>query len=115
MVVSGIIEVPVAIQEKKFSVHISLLDTSFADAPATWIAGTTTHYTGKKENKKATISFELQVDASIETSHDYSMAVLFDLDEDGAISANDYIHRQAYTAIRGGIPQQDIFIAVQKV
>jgi uncharacterized lipoprotein YbaY len=115
IVISGNIEIPKELINKKFEAYVKILDTSYEDAPAIIIGETKVGYPGSTLTGKNHIPFEVNVEVGIDKSHDYTLSVLIDLDEDGTISKNDYIHQQAYTAIAQGIPRKDILVTLQKV
>ena len=114
-IVTGSIEIPKEIWNKKFHSIIRILDTSFEDAPAVTIAETRIDYLPIKPGGKNTLPFELSIDTEIIPSHDYTVSVLIDLDGDGIISKNDYIQKQSYHAILQGKTKEGILIELQKV
>lgn len=113
--VSGSIDIPQEIRNKKFNSFIKIVDTSFEDAPAITIAETRIDSSAFKLSKKKYISFELDISVEIIPSHDYTVSVLLDMDGDGVISTNDYIQKQSYRAISQGKPMKGLVVELQKI
>jgi uncharacterized lipoprotein YbaY len=115
LIISGYIAIPDEIRNTRFKVYIRLLDTSYLDAPATTLALLRISNVKKPAVFQKKMPFELIVEKPLDPSHDYSLAVLIDMDGDGNISAGDFIHRQNYSVVTHNRPQTGILVELQKV
>jgi hypothetical protein len=88
-------------------VHVQVLDTTYADAPARVVAQTTAEVRGEGGHILQTVELE----AGTEGSANYRVRAHVDVDRDGAVSLGDYVTTAAYQAREG----QPVRVVVKKV
>jgi hypothetical protein len=88
-------------------VHVQVLDTTYADAPARVVAQTTAEVRGGADHVLQTVELE----AGTEGSADYRVRAHVDVDRDGAVSPGDFVTTAAHQA-REGPP---VRVVVRKV
>ena len=75
-------------------IHVKLLDTSYADAPARTVSKLSIDYT--KEKYKQRVAFKIRVSEELDPKNDYRLSVHVDIDNDGELSVHDLMHDQSY-------------------
>ena len=76
------------------SLHVQVLDTTYADAPARVVAETTANVEHDREGEAHTV----EVDADLTGNADYRIRAHVDVDGDGAVGPGDYVTTAAHPA-----------------
>jgi uncharacterized lipoprotein YbaY len=115
IVVSGKIQFGAKPPKEGSPVYVRILDTSMSDAPARQMAEQVIPISKSTLNKDNQLPFHLELNTVINPSANYTLAVHVDVDKDGEISKDDYIHRQSYPVITYNNKTKDLLVDLRIV
>src|SRR2546423_12435474 len=113
--VSGNIIIPADIMVNDCPLYIKVLNTSFADAPAKLVSEKTINFSKNALKNTSLLPFELNVESGINQASDYTLHVHLDVDKNGVLSKNDYLHDRSYPIITHGNPSRNLMISLKKI